>query len=205
MLNIDVQAPTLSPQKKREDPWRRPGAERQNQELLNRLQEAKRKRKMAPGGQRLKEWAAAQRQRKEQKLRQGQREEQEQEHREGQGQGQRQGQERLVSGWHERQLERARCWRERLVNAKTLGLAHLKRLLQGLRSIDLAWLLRYDTLLHNVYVLDWVDHRWLADHPCDGDLPWPLILLVASHSKKHIFWSGSVERMRAAQQSSCLL
>ena len=63
----------------------------------------------------------------------------------------------------------------------------LDRLVRNMRLRDLAWMVRFEELLTNVYVLDTsVPAAVYAYHPCVGELPWPVILSLGSFSKKHI-------------------
>lgn len=67
-------------------------------------------------------------------------------------------------------------------------LTHLDRLVKGIRVRDLIWLARFDEMLRNVYVLT-PDGSGSFDaiHPARGSLPWMVVLLLGSHSKKFIF------------------
>ena len=57
-----------------------------------------------------------------------------------------------------------------------------------LRGIDLnalAWLAKGDALLNNIYIFD--ESSASASHPEHGNLPWYVLLLIGSLSRKHIF------------------
>ncbi len=68
-------------------------------------------------------------------------------------------------------------------------MAKLRGLWKGAGVEDFAWLARYDTLLANMYVVDDSGHTATQAELLDK-LPWPVVLLLGSHSRKHIFSSG---------------
>lgn len=65
---------------------------------------------------------------------------------------------------------------------------HLGRLVQGFRLRDCAWLVRYQELLTNIYLIDYdVPAESYGFHPEQKDIPWPVVPALGSYSKKHIF------------------
>jgi len=64
---------------------------------------------------------------------------------------------------------------------------HRQRLSRDLKARDLAWLCRHDVLLSNVHVIRRDHSAWIADHPRENEIPWPGLLTLGSHSRKHIF------------------
>ena len=55
--------------------------------------------------------------------------------------------------------------------------------IQGATLGHLNWLLRGDELLDNVYII----RDGIAARPLEAELPWYVLLTVATHSRKHIF------------------
>lgn len=63
---------------------------------------------------------------------------------------------------------------------------YLGRLVAGMTTRDLAWSVRFTECLRNVYLVD-SNPPSQGYHPERGELPWPVILALGSHSRKHIF------------------
>eukprot|EP00969_Alexandrium_andersonii_P322632 14255437-Alexandrium_andersonii.AAC.1 len=78
------------------------------------------------------------------------------------------------------------------------------RLLKGESVQDAAWLSRGSLVLRrSLYV---VNSALVASIPAEGELPWPILLLFGTHSRKHIFRSKadcSPDVMRRAARSLC--
>ena len=72
--------------------------------------------------------------------------------------------------------------------------AHLRRLVRGLDGLLLAWLFRLDELYGNIYMVERGAEGWQAKFPDAGSLPWPVLLLLGSHSRKHIITPGNFRR-----------
>lgn len=73
------------------------------------------------------------------------------------------------------------------------------RMLQGASINDLAWLSRGADLCNNVYSVH--GSPSVAAHPAVGDLPWPVLLLLGSHSRKHLFLRRRALNMRSLHKS----
>ena len=59
------------------------------------------------------------------------------------------------------------------------------RLLAGCSTCDLAWLFGREQLMcNNLYIFD--DPEAEAYHPSIGQVPWPVTLMLGTHSRKHI-------------------
>lgn len=71
---------------------------------------------------------------------------------------------------------------------------HAQRLLAGIRLRDIAWLVRFDSMLDNIYILNDSPVGLLGAHPKEGSLPWPVVLLLGSYSRKHIFGACRISR-----------
>jgi hypothetical protein len=70
---------------------------------------------------------------------------------------------------------------------------HLGRLVRGFRFRDLVWLARREELLNNIYSLSDTSVGLEAFNLDDSDnIPWPVVLLLGSHSKKFIFAPGKL-------------
>ena len=105
----------------------------------------------------------------------------------------------LVSeGWKQRKVEKQRLWQEgQRQRRKSLSFekmvdCHRQRLSRDLKARDLAWLCKHDILLSNVYVIRQECAAWIADHPGKDEIPWPALLTLGSHSRKHIFAENAV-------------
>ena len=57
--------------------------------------------------------------------------------------------------------------------------------LKGISAFHLCWLIKGIELTNNVYMYD--DSLGSGFHPCNGELPWFVVLLLGAHSKKHLF------------------
>ena len=64
---------------------------------------------------------------------------------------------------------------------------------------DLAWLTRPDELMNNVYVLDNMESA--ARHPVSKELPWHVLLLLGSFSKKHVFLKKTLPEWKRVRQA----
>lgn len=69
--------------------------------------------------------------------------------------------------------------------------AAVMKLLKGCSPIDVAWHTREDALCTNLYCLEQVssdpEAGYEAYHPDSCEVPWPVLLLLGAHSRKHIF------------------
>jgi hypothetical protein len=88
---------------------------------------------------------------------------------------------------------RSLAWRkERRELRSTTGVKgraddYLSKLVRGFRWRDLVWLARADEMLENIYLVKMVAGVPKASHPEAGVLPWHVLLLLGSHSRKFIF------------------
>lgn len=75
----------------------------------------------------------------------------------------------------------------------------MKKLTAELSLRDFAFILRFEELLQNIYVIDSDGVNAAAEHPSDGMFPWPVVLCPGAYSKKHVFCPGalSVKTARA--------
>ena len=64
---------------------------------------------------------------------------------------------------------------------------YLSKLVRGFRWRDLVWLARADEMLENIYLVRMEAGVPKASHPDAGVLPWHILLLLGSHSRKFIF------------------
>ena len=65
--------------------------------------------------------------------------------------------------------------------------SHLFRLLRGMSLHGIGWLIRAESMCKHMYVV----HERNAAHPLPDSLPWPVCLLLATHSRKHVFPNNS--------------
>lgn len=63
---------------------------------------------------------------------------------------------------------------------------HLRKLLSGITIRGLAFMLRFVSMHDSIYMISGTSEHPVAQHPCVGSLPWPVVLALCSNSKKHI-------------------
>jgi hypothetical protein len=67
----------------------------------------------------------------------------------------------------------------------------------GMNTVDWAWLARGSELYDNIYGVEIGASGPFAFVPTIESMPWPVALLLGSHSKKHIFDDGlAVDRLK---------
>lgn len=71
---------------------------------------------------------------------------------------------------------------------------HVQRLMVGIKLRDIAWVMQYENMLRNIYVLNDSPTGLMGAHPKEGSLPWPVVVLLGSYSRKHIFGACRVSR-----------
>ena len=78
-------------------------------------------------------------------------------------------------------------------------MAALKRLLKGASVTNAAWLSRGDELLDCLYIVDDLAH---ARSPFPKELPWPVLLLYGTYSRKHLFIKDEPVHMRVVRKAA---
>jgi hypothetical protein len=68
------------------------------------------------------------------------------------------------------------------------------RLLSGCSLTDLAWLFRWRELHELIYIFD--DESTSARRPLISELPWPVVLTLAPHSRKYISMPKSIPNIK---------
>ena len=120
-----------------------------------------------------------------------------------------QGQRKRKTKRFERRKERTRGWqRQRKRESKTdkhneLVVKAFWALCRGMNIDDWRWLMDIDHMLQKVYIFNYMCRS--ARHPDLGQLPWPVIHLLACRSRKHIYIPSNLPSVESYIKQTSIL